>query len=454
LVVKIHPTITIRLVLITLFGGCFALGLLGTALAQTQAPHVLLLKVDGLINPVKERLIERAIQRAEADESNLLIIELDTPGGLLDTTRKIVESILETNVATVVYVSPRGAQAGSAGTFITAAANFAVMAPASNIGAATPVSGAGEDLPDTLANKATNDAAALIRSIAQERARNADKLEETVREATSFTATEAVDLNVVDFVAEDIDDLLDQLDGQTVTNNAGTLTLDTRDLQQLRVNKTFLDHFLEFISDPNVTFILITVGSLGIVIELFNPGLYVPGVVGIISLLLAYLAIGNLPVNWAGVAFIILAVGLAVLETQVAGWGVLAIGAIISFLLGGLILFTQFGGRSPTLPPISVNLWLLAGVAAALALALALLYLLRVIDQTRSGNGPKDHVSLVGELGIVTSDLAPRGVVELDNDTWTAVSLDDIVILAGESVVVTKRDGLILTVFRRADSET
>ena len=198
-------------------------------------------------------------------------------------------------------------------------------------------------MPDTRANKATNDAAALIRSIAQKRGRNADKLEETVREATSFTATEAVDLNVVDFVAEGIDDLLDQLEGQTVTNNSGTLTLDTRDLQQRRVNKTFLDHFLEFISDPNVTFILITVGTLGIVIELFNPGLYVPGVVGVISLLLAYLAIGNLPVNWVGVAFIILAVGLAVLETQVAGWGILAIGAIISFLVGGLILFTQFG---------------------------------------------------------------------------------------------------------------
>ena len=145
MVVKVHPTITLRFVLIALFGGCFALGLLGTALAQTQAPHVLLLKVDGVINPVKERLIERAIQRAEDDESNLLIIELDTPGGLLGTTRNIVESMLETNVVTVVYVSPPGAQAGSAGTFITAAANFAVMAPASNIGAATPVSGGGED---------------------------------------------------------------------------------------------------------------------------------------------------------------------------------------------------------------------------------------------------------------------------------------------------------------------
>ena len=271
-----HHRISIRVVYIAFFAGLFILGLVGglvgTALAQTQAPHVLVLKVDGVINPVKERLIQRAIQRAEDDEATLLVIELDTPGGLLDSTRKIVEGMLATNTPTVVYVSPRGARAGSAGTFITAAAHFAVMSPASNIGAATPVSGAGEDLPETLANKVTNDAAALIRSIAQERGRNADKLEETVRQAASFTAMEAVELNVVDFIAEDLEDLLAQLDGQTVATNSGTLTLDTRDLQQRRVSKTFLEHFLEFISDPNVTFILITIGGLGIVIELFNPG--------------------------------------------------------------------------------------------------------------------------------------------------------------------------------------
>ena len=440
-----------RVAFIAFFTGLFALGLVGTALAQTQAPHVLVTKVDGVINPVKERIIKRAIQRAEVDEATLLIIELDTPGGLLDSTRSIVEDMLATNVPTVVYVSPRGARAGSAGTFITAAAHFAVMAPASNIGAATPVSGAGEDLPETLANKATNDAAALIRSIAQERGRNADKLEETVRQAASFTATEAVELNIVDFVAEDLDDLLAQLDGQSVTTNSGTLTLDTRDLQLRRVGNTFLEHLLEFISDPNVTFVLLTIGSLGIVIELFNPGLYVPGVVGVISLLLAYLALGNLPVNWAGVAFIVLAVGLAVLETQVAGWGVLGLGAIVSFLVGGLILFTQFGGRSPTLPPISVNLWLLGGVAAVLALTL--LYLVRVVYKSRTEAGLGEHPSLIGELGIVTSELSPRGIVEVASDTWTAVSLDDTVIPAGEWVVITKRDGLILTVSRRADSE-
>jgi len=443
---------SIRVVFVTFFAGLLTLGLAGTALAQAQAPHVLVLEVDGVINPVKERLIQRAIRKAEVDEATLLVIELDTPGGLLASTRNIVESLLATDVPTAVYVSPRGAQAGSAGTFITASAIFAVMAPASNIGAATPVSGAGEDLPETLANKSTNDAAALIRSIAQERGRNADKLEATVREAASFTATEAVELNVVDFVAEDLDDLLGQLDGRTVSTNSGPLTLDTRDLQILKVNRTLLEHFLEFISDPNVTFILITIGSLGLVIELFNPGLYVPGVVGAICLLLAYLALGNLPVNWAGVAFIFLAIGLAVLETQVAGWGGLGVGAIASFLVGGLILFTQFGGRSPTLPPMSVNLWLLGGIVSVLALTL--LWLLRVLYQNRGVDESSDSLSPVGELAIVTRDLAPRGIVEMANETWTAVSLDDTVIPAGESVIVNRRDGLILTVSRQPDSST
>jgi membrane-bound serine protease (ClpP class) len=173
--------------------------------------------------------------------------------------------------------------------------------------------------------------------------------------------------------------------------------------------------------------------------------------VGAISLLLAYLALGNLPINWAGVAFILLAIGLAVLEIQVAGWGVLGVGAIASFFVGGLILFTQFGGRSPTLPPMSVSLWLLGGVAALLALTLLLMW--RLVRQTRNREESLDNSSLVGKMGIVTSDLVPRGIVELANETWTADSQDDMVIAAGESVIVTRKDGLILTVVRKTDNE-
>ena len=318
--------------------------LLGPSTAQAQAPSVVVIKVDGIINGVKDRFISRAIEEAVEQQATLVVIELDTPGGLLDATRKIVEQLLAAPVPVAVFVSPRGARAGSAGTFITAAGHFAVMAPGTNIGAATPISGTGEDLEETLASKVENDAAALIRSIAQERGRNQDKLEETVREAASFSAKEAVEFNIVDFIANDVDDLLAQLDGRVVETVAGTRTLDTQDLTRHRIKKNFLENFLEFISDPNVSFILFSIGGLGIVIELFSPGLIAPGVVGVIALLLAFLAFGNLPVNYAGVAFILVAIALVALEIVVAGWGILGVGAIVSFIIGGMLLFTEFGG--------------------------------------------------------------------------------------------------------------
>ena len=433
--------------------GMMLAGLLGPAVAQvraqTQAPHILLLKVDGIINPVKERLIARTIRQAEEDGATLVVIELDTPGGLLSSTRKIVTELLEAQVSVAVYVSPRGARAGSAGTFITAAANFAVMAPGTNIGAATPISSTGEDLEDTLATKVENDAAALIRSIAQARGRNQDKLEETVRKASSFTALEAVKLNVVDFIAEDLDDLLAYLDGKVVETSSGPRVLDTRDLDRRRVNKNLLENFLELISDPNISFILLTVGGLGIVIELFNPGLIAPGVVGVICLLLAFLALGNLPVNWAGVAFILVAVVLAALEVTVAGFGILGVGAVVSFVIGGLILF---GGTSPTLPSLSVSRWLLGGFA--LVFAFTALYVGRTVYQSRRAAREPTRAAIVGALGTVTRELTPRGVVQVGSETWTAVSEDGNVISVGEGIKVSKVDGLIVTISRQEIEET
>ena len=424
-------------------------GLVGQSLAHAQAPSVLLIKVDGVINGVKERFISRAIDKAVDEDAMLVVIELDTPGGLLSSTRKIVEELLEAPVPVAVYVSPRGARAGSAGTFITAAGHFAVMAPGTNIGAATPISGTGEDLEDTLASKVENDAAALIRSIAQERGRNEEKLEETVREASSFSAQEAVKLNVVDFIAADLDDLLAQLNGRVVETAAGSRTLDTRDLTRRRINKNLLENFLEFISDPNVSFILFSIGGLGIVIELFNPGLIAPGVVGVIALLLAFLAFGNLPVSWAGVTFILVAFVLVALEIVVAGFGILGIGAIVCFIVGGLILF---GGGSPTMPSDPVSRWLLGGTAGAMALTLS--FVVRVIYQSRRAGDQPLRPSLVGMSGTVTGELAPRGVIRVGSETWTAISQYGNVIDVGEPVEVSKVDGLILTVSRRDQEDT
>ena len=444
----------VRLSLVFLFLGMLFTGILGPVLARAQdpnTPHALVMTVDGIINHVKVRFIARAIEQAQEEGAALLIIQLDTPGGLLSSTRDIVELLLESPVPVAVFVSPKGARAGSAGTFITAAGNFAVMAPGTNIGAATPISATGEDLDDTLASKVENDAAALIRSIAQTRGRNEDKLEETVRSAASYSAQEALADNVVDLIAENLDDLLAKLDGRTAETSIGTVVLETRDLEIRSFEKTILEHFLEFISDPNVSFILLTVGGLGIVVEMFNPGLIAPGVVGVICLLLAFLALGNLPVNWAGVVFVLLAMVLTVLEVVVAGFGILGVGAVVSLIVGGLILFTQFGDVSPTLPSISVSRWLVSGTGGVVGLALV--YVVGMAYQSRKQGPPEKASVLTGMRGRVTGELAPRGIVMVGNETWTAISEDDSVISVGEQVEVRSVDGLIVTVFRQNDPD-
>ena len=319
-----------RMILSSVFALLFAAGLagsvLGPAQVHSQGCHALAITVDGIINDVKTRYIERTITIAQEDQAELVVIQLDTPGGLLSSTRSIVELLLESPVPVAVYVSPKGARAGSAGTFLTAASHVAAMAPGTNIGAATPVSATGEDLDETLAKKTNEDFAALVRSIAQRRGRSQEELVKTVLESKSFTATEAVDKNIVDFIAEDLDDLLAQLDGQEVGTSAGPVTLQTKNLRINRAEKNLFEKFVRVIADPNISFILLTIGALGIVIELFNPGLIIPGVVGVIALLLAFVALGNLPFNWAGIAFIVLAVLLVVLETQVSGFGALGAG--------------------------------------------------------------------------------------------------------------------------------
>lgn len=422
--------------------------LLGRVAGQDAAGrHVLVITVDGVINPVTERYIGRAIDTAAADGAALLVIRLDTPGGLLDATRNIVERLLASPVATAVYVSPAGARAGSAGTFITAAANFAAMSPGTNIGAATPVSSTGQDLGDTLASKVENDAAALLRSIAQERGRNAELLEATVRRAASYTAQEALEGNVADVIAADLDGLLAQLDGRVARTPQGEAPVNTAGLPVRELGRNLLEALLGFLSNPNVSFLLLTIGGMGIVIELFSPGLFVPAVVGVICLLLAFVALGNLPVNWAGVALIILAVVLAAAEVAVAGFGVLGVASGVCLALGGLFLFAQFGDASPTLPALGVNRWLLAVVGATAAGSV--LYLAREAARSRR-KAPQQMAAAVGigETGTVARALTPRGVVRIANDTWSAASADGGVIERGAAVRVVAMEGLTLIVAR------
>ena len=420
----------------------------GRAMAQGgEGPHALVITIDGVINPVKDRYIRRAIGEALNTGATVLVIKLDTPGGMLGATRDIVERLLAAPLPVVVYVSPQGAQAGSAGTFLTAAANFAVMAPGSNIGAATPVSSTGADLDETLATKVENDAAALIRSIAQERGRNQELLEATVREAASYSAREAVAGNVVDFIAEDMEDLLAQLDGRVAETPTGTVTLDTVELETRELEKNFLESLLEFLSDPNVSFLLLSIGGLGIVIELFNPGLLAPVIVGGICLVLAFVGLGNLPVNWAGVVLILLAIILAGAEVVVAGFGVLGVTSIVALVAGGLLLFARFGDVSPTFPDVSVSPWLIAVVAGAAAVGV--IYFAREAVKSRRERPADVTESIIGKTGSVAMEMAPQGTVRVANDIWTAVSADGTPIYPGEGVRVVSVNGLVLSVVRQ-----
>ena len=426
--------------------GLSALAFLGglTGIALGQGSHAVFIEINDVINSTTASFLDRAVDSAEEDGAELIIVQLDTPGGFLSSTRDMVTALLEADVPSVVYVAPGGAHAASAGTFITAAANVAVMAPGTNIGAASPVGAGGAELPETIKSKAMEDAAALLRDIATKRGRNVEALEATVLEAKAYTSQEAVDLNVVDFIAEDVEEMLELLDGRTVETAAGAATLATLGLDVRRIDMSFVERFLLVLSDPNISFILLTVGGLGIMIELFNPGLVVPGVVGVICLLLAFLAMGNLPVNWAGVAFIILAMALLFMEVQAAGFGILGAGAIISFIIGGLLLFNRFGAPSPTMPSVGVNLWVLLLMAALLLGGGG--WVLATMVSGRQTEGDSTAEVVMGQTGTVVSDLAPKGTVRLSSELWSAVAAGGGVIGAGEKVEVVGLDGLILRV--------
>ena len=444
-----RKTTPLRAAVILLSVTMLGLGLVGPALAQEHERHALVADVDGMINPVSQRFISRAIDKGEKDGAEVVIIKLDTPGGLLSSTQEIVEDLLSDRITTVVYVHPSGAHAASAGTFITAAANFAVMAPGTRIGAAAPIAGDGEDIPETLKSKVIEDATALMRLIAEQRNRNSEALEDTVTEPEpqSYTDQEAMGLNVVDFVARDVVDLLEQIDGKTVELTSGPRTLNTQGLALREINMSLIEKFLFFLADPNVAFLLLSLGGLGLVIELWTPGVVGPGVVGIICLILAFLSLGNLPVNWAAVGFILLAVVLLTAELYVSGFGVLGIGAIVSFIFGGLLLFDSFGAPSPVTPSLKVNLWLLGSLTAALTLSGG--YFVHTVGQARKDakRTPAPAVStLTGAIGRVTSDLAPLGTVQVQQEVWTAITDDDTVIQSGKKVRVLKVEGPVLTV--------
>ena len=424
------------------FGGAIASQAIDTV--RAQGDHAALVEIDGAIQPLSARFLARAIDTATEDNAEVLIVLLDTPGGLLDSTREMVEAILASPVPVVVYVSPAGAEATSAGTYITAAAHVAAMAPSTNIGAATPVSSTGEDLPETLKSKASEAAAAFIRSIAEERGRNAEALEGTVLEAKAYSASEALDSGIIDLIARDVPALLEAIHGRQVEMERGARTLETANIPVRRIDPTALDRFLGFIADPNIAFILLALGSLGILIEVMSPGLIGPGALGVIALALAFVALGNLPVNWVGVGLLVFGVVLFLVEVQVPGIGVFGVAGAVSFVLGAFFLF---GGIAPppiTTPSFRIDLWLLAAVSVVLFALLRLS--LRTLAFARKADYVSPSANLVGQVGKVVSSLEPRGTVRVNGESWSAESLSGQPIAEGVEIVVMEVDGLTLKV--------
>ena len=432
-----------------LVGGAF-LTIVSPFSAVAAGRTVAVIALDGTIDALSTRHVTRGIAKATQDGAELVVITLDTPGGLYRSTRDIAGAILSASVPTAVFVSPAGAQAASAGTFIAASANFAVMAAGTTIGAAAPVRSGGEDLPQTSATKINEDTRAFIRSIAERRGRNAAALEETVTQARSYSASEAVTLGVVDFVANDVPDLLAMLDGQSAETTAGTVVLQTQDSEVREIKPTLLNSFLSVLANPNLAFLLFVLGAVGLLVEAVSPGLVGPGVIGGVALALALLGFGHLPVNWVAVGLLVLAPGLFYLETLGPGISVFGIGGIVCLGLGGFLLFGGFFS-TPEVPEPSfmVNPWLIGTLASITAAAwIVFMRLVRTEGGASSGYISASEAALEGEWGVAVSDLAPSGKVWIGSQEWTAAADTTEPIKAGEEVKVIGVYGDVLKVER------
>jgi membrane-bound serine protease (ClpP class) len=409
--------------------------------AGAQTGHVALVQVEGVISPVTLRIIGTAIDRAQAERAAALVIQLDTPGGLERSMRAIVQRILNAEVPVIVYVGPTGARAASAGVFITVAAHVAAMAPATNIGAAHPVALGGGADKESL-RKIENDAAAFIRTVARERGRNADWVEKAVRQSVSVTEQEAVKLRVVDLVADSTSDLLDKVHGRAVKTVKGPVTLATRGAAVKPIEIGFRDRFLNVITDPNVAYVLMMLGMLGLFFELSNPGVILPGVIGGISLILAFFAFQSLPINYAGLLLMLFGIVLLIAEIKVISHGVLAIGGIISMGLGSLMLFDapEVGFR--------VSWWVIGstvGTTAALVL-----FVLGAGVRALARRPTIGLETMVGQTGVAREPLAPEGQVTLHGEIWRAIAADGPV-AAGDPVRIVAVDGLTLRVVKAGE---
>ena len=398
-------------------------------------------RVEGVIGPVISEFIVEAIHQAVADSAVALIIELDTPGGLDTSMRDIIKEIMASEVPVVVYVSPSGSRAASAGAFVTLAAHIAAMAPGTNIGAAHPVAFGGAKMDSTMAEKIANDAAAYIKTIAEKRGRNADWAEKAVRESVSATEQKALELGVIDLVCRDVPALLDSLDGRRVVLASGERVLRTKGAVIKEVSMGFRERLLLAISDPNIAYILMLLGVYGLIFELSNPGAILPGVIGGISLILAFFAFQTLSVNYAGMLLILFAVVLFIAEIMTPTYGVLTTGGVIAMVLGSTMLFDA---SSPFLK-VSWGVILPAVAATVLFFVFAVGMGLKA-QRRKPSTGIPD---LIGQVGEARTDIVEKGTVFVSGEHWRAIS--DEPIHAGERVRVVGMDRLVVKVVRDAE---
>jgi membrane-bound serine protease (ClpP class) len=413
-------------------------------LAQNQevsSPHVDLIVIDGSINPAVDDFIRESIARAKSNAARALIIQLDTPGGLLSSTRTIVKEILGAPVPIMVYVAPSGAGAGSAGVFITMSGHIAAMAPGTNIGAAHPVAGGGQEVKGVMGEKIENFTASFSETIARQRGRNAEWAIQAVRKSVSITEKEALRLNVIDIVARDIDDLLKQAEGRKVDLDGRPHTLSIKDAKIIRHEMNLKQRIINVIADPNIAYLLLMAGILGLYMEFSHPGVIFPGVAGAICLILALISLQVLPFNYAGLVLILLGVALLVGEAFLPSFGVLGIGGVISLALGSFLLFdTQNSG-------VGVDRSIIfAAVATLSSFVLAISYLVYRSQKSKPTLGLE---GMLGEIGDVRAKLNPAGKVFVHGEHWNAEAEGEIDV--GEKVEVVGYQGLNLKVRRLPD---
>lgn len=421
------------------------IGLARGAMAAAGEVHVL--TIDGGINPLTARYLERGLREAEASRAAAVVVRLDTPGGLVTSTRKMTAAMLASPVPVVVYVAPAGARAASAGMFITIAAHVAAMAPGTNIGAAHPVSGDGEKVDPVMSDKMTNDAAALARSIAAERGRNVKWVEAAVRKSVSITAAEALKEKVIDLVAADLPGVLRQINGRTVATATGKQVLQTANAPLRERPMSLPERILMALADPNIAYILFTLGSIGLIAELYNPGSIFPGVTGAVCLILAFTAFGSLPINWAGVLLLLIAMALFAAELTAPGIGFFAFAGTVAFVLGSLMLFTPISAPAPLMPVVRVSPWLIAGTT--IGVSGFFLLALRAVMRSRNNPVVTGIEALVGQKGLALSSLSPVvvGRVRVESEEWSAVT-DGETIEAGAMVQIVNVEGVTLRVKR------